>query len=336
MDLEVIENSLWKSKYININIMTLLLEYLTKHGIEEEYNTFIRENNITYSPRKLEDYIAFLNRINPDNHKKLFLNKLYTINENNPFLEININGKPLNTQKKLNTCIISCYEQIKKEGRSFDYFDTFSPLEPRNIRQLDRKIIKITRSIHQNPKPVFFQQLQFTRREISAILDLLNENEENENNNLNYYLYSLAAILRDYDGHTMVEGDLSDRDFPYYHDYPFISHLKDATESDNFVNDVCAHLDVAPQQPFISDDNIDNLRPSRRFLFTYYLLLHAIVPKGEIIAFQKVMTHKTGDENLAKILTKNIFAFGDKSKKLKKIRKGRTKNNRKKRTSRRR
>ena len=297
--------------------MTSLEEYLTEHGIVEEYNTFIRENNITYSPRKLEEYIAFLNRI-PGNHKKLFFSTLYTINENNPFLEININGKPLNTQKKLNTCIISCYEQIKKEGRSFDYFDTFSPLEPSNIRQLDRKIVKITRSIHQNPKPVFFQQLRFNRREVTAIMSLLDTNEENGNNNLNYYLYSLAAILRDYDGHTMVEDDLSDRDFPYSHDYPFISHLKDVAESDNFVTDVYAHLEVAPQQPFISDDNIDNgLGPSSRFLFTYYLLLHAIVPKGEIIAFQKVLTHKTGDENLAKILTKNNFAFGKKSKKSK-------------------
>lgn len=301
--------------------MTPLLEaYLTKHGMMEEYNEFLRENNISYSARKLDEYIAFLNRIKPDNHKKLFLNKLYTINENNPFLEININGKPLNTQKKLNTCIISCYEQIKKEGRSFDYFDTFSPLEPSNIRQLDRKIVKIIRSIHQNPKPVFFKQLQFNEVETAAIMSFLEDNE----NNLDYYLYSLAAILRDYDGHTMIEDDLSDREFPYSHDYPFISHLKDVAESDNFVTDVCAHLGVAPQQPFISDDNIDGISPSRRFLFTYYLLLHAIVPKGEIIAFKKVLTIKTGDENLAKILTKNNFGLGVKSKKSKNKRKRRT------------
>ena len=306
--------------------MTLLEEYLTNHGIEEEYNTFIRENNITYSPRKLEDYIAFLNRMNPDNHKELFFSNLYAINENNPFLEININGKPLNTQKKLNTCIISCYEQIKKEGRSFDYFDDFIPLEPSNIDELNRRIVEITDSIlKEDPKPVFFQQLQFTRSEISAIITLLNTNEENENNNFNYYLYSLAAILRDYDGHTMVEGNLSDIDFPYSHDYPFISHLKVDNEGVNFVNDICAHLDVAPQQPFISDENIDNgLSPSKRFLFTYYLLLRAIIPKGEIIAFQKVLTHKTGDENLAEILLKNIYGLGKKSKKSKKIRKRRT------------
>lgn len=144
--------------------MTLLLEYLTKHGIVEEYNTFIRENNITYSDRKLDDYITFLNKINPDNHKKLFFSTLYQINENNPFLEININRKPLNTQKKLNTCIIACYEQIKKEGRSFDYFDSFSPLEPSNIRQLDRKIVKIITSIRGNPKPVFFNNYNLIAR----------------------------------------------------------------------------------------------------------------------------------------------------------------------------
>jgi len=280
----------------------LLEEYLTKHGIVEEYNAFLRENNITYSPRKLEDYVAFLNKTNPSNHKELFFLKLYTINKNNPFLGMNIDKKPLNTQKKLNTCIIACYEQIKKEGRSFDYFDTFSPLEPSNTTRLNRKMQKIIASIHDDPKPVFFQQLQFNRRETAAIITFL----ENENT-LDYYLYSLAEILRDYDGHTMVD-DLSDRDFPYSHDYPFISHLK---ESDNFVNDVCAHIDVAPREPFVSDENIENgLSPSRRFLFTYYLLLHTVVPKGEIIAFQKVLTRKTGDENLAKILTKNNFGLG--------------------------
>jgi hypothetical protein len=287
----------------------MLEEYLTKHGIVEEYNVFLRENNITYSPRKLDAYIAFLNKI-PGNNKKLFFGKLYSINENNPFLEMNINGKPLNTQKKLNTCIISCYEQIKKEGRSFDYFDSFSPVEPSNIRQLDRKIVKITASIRGNPKPVFFQQLQFNSEEVAAIMSLLRENEENENNNLNYYLYSLAAILRDYDGHTMDDGDLSDIEFPYSHDYPFISHLKEGT---NFINDIYAYLEVAPRQPFISDENI-GLSPSKRFLFIYYLLLHAIVPKGEIIAFKKVLTIKTGDKNLAEILTKNNFGLG-KSKK---------------------
>jgi hypothetical protein len=268
----------------------------------EEYNTFIRENKITYSSHKLDDYIAFLNRINPSNHKKLFFSTLYSINKNNPFLEINTNGKPLNTQKKLNTCIIACYEQIKKEGRSFDYFDTFSPLEPSNIQELDRKLVKITTSIHENPKPNFYQQLRFNPLEEGAIMYLLNE----ENNNFNYYLYSLAAILRDYDGHTMVEGDLSDSDFPYSHDYPFISSLK---EDDNFVNDVCAHLDVDASQPFISDENIKNgLSPSRRFLFTYYLLLRAIIPIGEIIAFKKVLTHKI-DEHLVEILTKNNFGI---------------------------
>jgi len=279
----------------------LLEEYLTKHGIVEEYNTFIRENNITYSPRKLDDYIAFLNKTNPG--KELFFSKLYTINKNNPFLEMNINGKPLNTQEKLNTCIISCYEQIKKEGRSFDYFDTFSPLEPSNTIQLNRKIIKIIESIRDDPKPVFFQQLQFNRKETTAIMTFLEENE----NNLDYYLYSLAAILRDYDGHTMVGDEVSDGDFPYSHDYSFISHLK---ESDNFVNDTCEYLRVAHKEPFVSDENIENgLTPSRRFLFTYYLLLRAIVPKGEIIAFHKVLTHKIGD-NLSKILTKNNFGVG--------------------------
>ena len=293
----------------------MLEEYLTKHGIVEEYNVFLRENNITYSPRKLDAYIAFLNKI-PGNNKKLFFGKLYSINENNPFLEMNINGKPLNTQKKLNTCIISCYEQIKKEGRSFDYFDSFSPLEPSNIRQLDRKIEKITASIQGNPKPVFFQQLQFTRREVTAIMTLLDTNEENGKNDLNHYLYSLAAILRDYDGHTMDDGDLSDIEFPYSHDYSFISHLK---EDDNFINDICAYLDVAPQQPFISDENI-GLSPSKRFLFTYYLLLHAIVPIGELIAFQKVLADKTGDMILANILLRKMYALGKKSKKSKKRR----------------
>lgn len=300
--------------------MTPLLEYLTKNAIVEEYNTFIRENKITYSSRKLDDYIAFLNRINPSNHKKLFFSTLYSINKNNPFLEINTNRNPLNTQKKLNTCIIACYEQIKKEGRSFDYFDTFSPLEPSNKTQLDKRIKKITTSIRGNPKPVFFQQLQFSALEVGAIMYLLDENERNRDDNLNFYLYSLAAILRDYDGHTMDDGELSDGDFPYSHDYPFISHLK---EDANFINDVCEYLRVAPEEPFISDENIDNgLSPSRRFLFTYYLLLRAIIPNGEIIAFQKVLTHKIGDEHLAEILTRNIFVIG--GKKSKKTRKGNT------------
>lgn len=293
-----------------------LPEYLREHGIEEEYNTFIRENNITYSPRKLDEYIAFLNKI-PGNHTKLFFGKLYTINENNPFLEININGKPLNTQKKLNTCIISCYEQIKKEGRSFDYFDDFTPLEPSNIDELNRRIVEITDSILKDPKPIFFQQLRFTKREKRAITTFL----ENGENNLNYYLYSLAAILRDYDGHTMVERRVSDIDFPYSHDYPFISHLKDDNEGVNFVNDVCRHLDAARHQPFISDDNIDNgLKPSKRFLFTYYLLLRAIIPIGELIAFQKVLADKTGDMILANILLRKMYALGKKSKKSKKRR----------------
>ena len=225
---------------------SLLEEYLTRHDILEEYRAFISENNIAYSSRKLDDYILFLNRINPNNHKELFFRKLYNINENNPFLEMNINGKPLNTQKKLNTCIIACYEQIK-QGRSFDYFDTFSPLEPSNTEVLDRRIEKITTSIRGDPKPVFFQQLQFTPRETTGIMTLIDTNEENGDNTLNYYLYSLAAILRDYDGHTMVEDELSDANFPYSHDYPLIAHLK---EDDNFVNDVCRHLVVTPKRTF--------------------------------------------------------------------------------------
>lgn len=71
---------------------SLLEEYLTKHGFVEEYNAFIRDNNITYSSRTLDDYITFLNRNDPDNHKDLFFLTLYKINENNPFLELNING----------------------------------------------------------------------------------------------------------------------------------------------------------------------------------------------------------------------------------------------------
>lgn len=149
---------------------------------------------------------------------------------------------------------------------------------------------------------------------------LLDDNEENEKNDLNYYLYSLAALLRDYDGHTM-DDDISDGDFPYSHDYPFIAHLK---ESDNFVNDVCAHLDVACDAgviPYYTDENIDNgLTPSRRFLFTYCLVLRAIIPRGEKIAFEKVLTNKTGDENLSKILAKNNFGFGFKTKKPKRKR----------------
>ena len=286
------------------------------HISDSEFQQFIEENDIDFDEKALE--FSYLNGVEPEKRKMTLFSEVYTADTNNPFLLKKMNRLDLDTKEILNTCIITIYEDIKKVMRTFQIGFSESSFESTkflNQSALDHKFSKIAKDLKKKQLPAFFEGM-FSSHEMKNIRKYFKDYYE-EDNGFNYYLYNLAGILRDFDGHTLDRYTLSDQDAPFSEDYDIIRGLKMISRPDDFLGLAIDYLERIEREGgrahFEGIQNEMGLSPSRCFLFLYILLLHSFINFGDVISFTTVLTDKT-QQRMTKYETSkiasNIFGFG--------------------------
>jgi hypothetical protein len=288
----------------------------TNHISDHEFQQFIEENNININEKALE--LSYLHGMEPDRRKMAFFSEVYTSDTNNPFLVRNLNKLDLDTKEKLNTCIITIYEDIKKVMRTFDSGfsnSSFDGIRFTNQTALDNKFSKIAKDLKNKrlQLPAFFEDM-FSISEIKTIKKYFKDYYE-EGNSFNYFLYNLAHVLRDFDGHTLDDFTLSDQDAPFSEDYDIIRGLKMVSRPDDFLGLAIDYLERIERKGgaahFQGIQDELGLAPSRCFLFLYILLLHSFINFGDVASFTTVLTDKTHlPPYITSQIASNIYGFG--------------------------
>jgi hypothetical protein len=312
----------------------------TNHITEHEFKQFIEENEIDLNEKSLK--LSYLNGMEPARRKMAFFSEVYTSDTNNPFLVRNLKRLDLDTKEKLNTCIITIYEDIKKVMRTFDSGfsnSNFDGIRFTNQSALDHKFSKIAKDLKKKQLPAFFDGM-FSSQEMKNIRKYFNDYYE-EDNGFNFYLYNLAHILRDFDGHTLEGFELSDQNAAFSEDYDIIRGLKMVSRPDDFLGFAIDYLERIEREGgrahFQGIQDELGLSPSRCFLFLYILLLHSFINFGDVASFTTVLTDKTHlPSYITSQIASNIYGFGqqkmkkNKSKKNKNRNKNRSKKNKNK------
>jgi hypothetical protein len=310
--------------------------FLSKNNISAaDIQHFEEENDIVCNVEDLNSSVSYLVGMETEKKRKMgFFSEVYQADNKNPFLlkKMTHSRLDLDTKQKLNVCIVALYEDDKKVMRSFDNGfgnSNFSPDEFINQPSLDRKFNNIIKDIKRKRElPAFFEGL-FSVDEKKNIRKFFRDYHE-EDNSFNYYLYNLAHILRDYDGHTLQKFTLSDEDAPFSHDYEIIKLLKGiatGNRPDDFLGLSIDYLQSVERERRAHFQGICDelmLEPSRCFLFLYTLLLHSIIDFGSVISFTTVITDKTRLPQIeTNKIASNIFGFGQRRKNSRKSRKSR-------------
>ena len=287
----------------------------TNHITDAEFKQFIEENDIDINEQALE--LSYLNGMEPVERRKMaFFSEVYTSDTNNPFLVRNLKRLDLDTKAKLNTCIVTIYEDIKKVMRTFDSGfsnSSFDGIRFTNQTALDNKFSKIAKDLKKEKLPAFFEGM-FSRQEMKNIRKYFKDYYE-EDNSFNYFLYNLAHVLRDFDGHTLDDFTLSDQDAPFSEDYDIIRGLKMVSRPDDFLGFAIDYLERIEREGghahFQGIQDELGLSPSRCFLFLYILLLHSFINFGDVASFTTVLTDKTHlPPYITSQIASNIYGFG--------------------------
>ena len=302
--------------------------FLHENNISDsDIQQFVEENDIEFDIRDLNSLVPYLSGIEKKKKRKReFFSQVYQADTKNPFLLKKFARLDLDTTQKLNISIIAIYEDIKKVMRNFDngYSNSnFDACRFVNQSKLDRKFNKIVKQL-KHEIPAFLDELFPDKKERENIRTYF-DNEEHHS--FNYYLYNLALILRDSDGHTLHKFKLSDEDAPFSHDYEVVRLLKSIAlgdRPDEFVSLSTAYLQSVGHPAFQGISNEMKLEPARCFLLLHTILLHSMIDFVSAIAFNTVLTGKT---NLPLYVTDQIasslYGLGVNSRKNKKGKKNR-------------
>ena len=197
---------------------------------------------------------------------------------------------PLDSQSALNNELLKTYESIK-EWRSWDnghannqYF-----VDYKNACSSSQKFQEnISLFLTSDNLSKYSEILDIGSDDLIIIREHLKStiNFEDDEDFIKYYMYDLALVLRDYDGHSIDENPYEESDShegtEYYNkDYHAIIELKQSQPFDFLckVLEVIANRREQFKSPFTSDMGVD---ASVYFVFMYSMILVSICNKSII------------------------------------------------------